>query len=103
MINTIPPPLAGGDEVPHPFLSIREYGMSLSDREGKILSPPPIPSPIKSPSVAQRHPAIQILPPCGMMSLKDLKEHHYTKQGGTLGMKNMVVGMPHSGRGGKYF
>ena len=26
---------------------------------------------------------IQILPPCGMMSLKDLKEHHYTKQGGT--------------------
>jgi hypothetical protein len=30
-----------------------------------------------------RHPAIQILPPCGMMSLKDLKEHHYTKQGGT--------------------
>jgi hypothetical protein len=34
-------------------------------------------------SVVQRHPAIQILPPCGMMSLKDLKEHHYTKRGGT--------------------
>src|SRR4030042_2789532 len=32
----------------------------------------------------ERHPTIQILPPCGMMSLKDLKEHHYTKQGGTL-------------------
>jgi len=29
--------------------------------------------------VAVRHPAIKILSPCGMMSLKDLKEHHYTK------------------------
>jgi hypothetical protein len=29
--------------------------------------------------VALRYPAIQILPPSGMMSLKDLKEHHYTK------------------------
>jgi hypothetical protein len=26
--------------------------------------------------VALRHPIIYILPPCGMMSLKDLKEHH---------------------------
>jgi hypothetical protein len=34
--------------------------------------------------VALRHPAIQILPPCGMMSLKDLKEHHHTKRGGTF-------------------
>jgi len=37
-----------------------------------------------TPSVAQQHPDNQFLPPCGMMSLKDLKEHHYTKESGTL-------------------
>jgi hypothetical protein len=35
--------------------------------------------PLTREPVALRHPGIQILPPCGMMSLKDLKEHHYTK------------------------
>jgi hypothetical protein len=51
-------------------------------------------------SVAQQHPDNQFLPPfplrdpvilisilrsgSGMMSLKDLKEHHYTKESGTL-------------------
>jgi hypothetical protein len=49
LFSIIPSP-GGRGEVPHPFLSIREYGMSLSDREGEILSPPPVPSPIKSPS-----------------------------------------------------
>jgi hypothetical protein len=28
------------------------------------------------------HPLFYILPPCGMMSLKDLKEHHFTAGGG---------------------
>ena len=33
-------------------------------------------------SVALRHPVIHILPPCGMMSLKDFKEHHYKSRAG---------------------
>jgi hypothetical protein len=39
-------------------------------------------------SVCDTHPAIPILPPYGMMSLKDLKEHHYTKCPTLLSAKN---------------
>ncbi len=55
---------------------------------------------IRSRSVALRHPAIQFLPPCGMMSLKDLKEHHYTKCPRPLFYKNIIEGMSLSDRAG---
>jgi hypothetical protein len=38
----------------------------------------------RHPTVALRHHVIWILPPCGMMSLKDLKDHHCRKRGGTF-------------------
>jgi len=50
--------------------------------------------------VALRHPAVQILPPRGMMSLKDLKEHHYAKYPALLSIKNLIDGMSLCDRAG---